>query len=175
MVSICSLFWTTHTMHSFQSLWQKRNEGRKILPTYNGLCEAYLKQPPSLSLLASRPKFSRALISILSVITIRLRNVGYRSSEFCASILISSRPGRPMWRNLLTKFSQLINSAVKLNHHTVKVKLIGRKTGQSRATFPNLAHHVLTKSRVRTPVSTGNQIHSSTLWTLRFQKSIWEP
>ena len=30
------------------------------------------------------------------------------------------------------------------------------------------ARSVLTKSRVRTPVPIGNQIHSSTLWTLRF-------
>ena len=32
------------------------------------------------------------------------------------------------------------------------------------------AHSVLTKCRVRTPVSKGNQIHSVTLWTLRFRK-----
>ena len=33
-----------------------------------------------------------------------------------------------------------------------------------------ISHHVLTKSRVTTPVSLGNQIHSSTLWTLGFPK-----
>ena len=35
---------------------------------------------------------------------------------------------------------------------------------------PGTAHSVLKKSTVRTPVSKGHQIHSSTLWTLRYPK-----
>ena len=34
----------------------------------------------------------------------------------------------------------------------------------------SLPHRVLTKSRVRTPVSKGNKIYSITLWTLRYPK-----
>ena len=48
--------------------------------------------------------------------------------------------------------------------------LLGPAVGIFSSAVAATTHRVLTRSRVRTPMSKGNQIHSSTLWSLRFPK-----
>ena len=45
-----------------------------------------------------------------------------------------------------------------------------RKRAMEMGETEDVAHQVLTKSRVRTPESNGNQMHSSIVWTLPIPK-----
>ena len=70
------------------------------------------------------------------MLEILLRNLGYRSGEFCVYYFILPRPCRPKWRNIFTqKFSKLITSIVKLNH-----KPVGQAAGEKSLIpyFPQL-------------------------------------